>query len=167
MTDKIVNYTPEQTAQLVAKYKDGTSVETLAEMFGKTTRSIVAKLSREGVYTAKSKATGVARVKKAELVDRIAALCNASPEAFDSLEKANHEVLEAILTNLQWLLRLRVKKFSLDLLPQILYNNILDSREGLNEWLNNFSRPSANEQLLKHWQILIVSIVVSLIATSV
>ena len=101
MTDKTVNYTPEQTALLVAKYKDGTTVEVLAEMFGKTTRSVVAKLSREGVYTAKSKATGVARVKKAELVDRIASLCGANPEAFDSLEKANHEVLEAILQNLQ------------------------------------------------------------------
>jgi hypothetical protein len=101
MTTQTQNYTAEQTAQLVVKYKDGASVESLAEMFGKTTRSIVAKLSREGVYQAKSKTSGVARVKKAELVDRIATLCGASPEAFDSLEKANHEVLEAILTNLQ------------------------------------------------------------------
>jgi hypothetical protein len=101
MTDKPVNYTPEQTAQLVANYKAGASVEALATMFGKTTRSVVAKLSREGVYTAKSKSSGVARVKKAELVDRIASLCGASPESFDSLEKANHEVLEAILVNLR------------------------------------------------------------------
>jgi hypothetical protein len=61
-------------------------------------------------------------------------LCNANPEAFDSLEKANHEVLEAILQNLRWLWRLRVRKFSLDPQPQLLYNNILDSREGLNEY---------------------------------
>jgi hypothetical protein len=101
MTDKTVNYTPEQTAQLVAKYQAGATVETLAEMFGKTTRSIVAKLSREGVYQAKSKASGTTRVKKAELVDQIAQLCSATPEAFDSLEKANHEVLEAILQNLR------------------------------------------------------------------
>lgn len=100
MTDKTVNYTPEQTAQLVANYKAGATVESLATMFGKTTRSVVAKLSREGVYTAKTKNT-VTRVKKSELVDRIASLCGATPEAFDSLEKANHEVLEAILTNLQ------------------------------------------------------------------
>jgi hypothetical protein len=100
MTDKPVNYTPEQTAQLVAKYQDGVSVESLATMFGKTTRSIVAKLSREGVYHAKTKTVSF-RVKKADLVDRIATLCGAAPEAFDSLEKANHEVLEAILTNLQ------------------------------------------------------------------
>ena len=101
MTNQPVNYTPEQTAQLVANYKAGATVEALATMFGKTTRSVVAKLSREGVYQAKSKTSGVARVKKAELVDRIAALCSATPEAFDSLEKANHEVLEAILVNLQ------------------------------------------------------------------
>jgi hypothetical protein len=101
MTEKPVNYTPEQTAQLVANYKAGATVETLAEMFGKTTRSVVAKLSREGVYQAKSKSSGTTRVKKAELVDRIASLCGANPEAFDSLEKANHEVLEAILVNLR------------------------------------------------------------------
>jgi hypothetical protein len=101
MTNQTVNYSPEQTAQLVANYKAGATVETLATMFGKTTRSVVAKLSREGVYQAKSKSSGVARVKKAELVDRIASLCGATPEAFDSLEKANHEVLEAILTNLR------------------------------------------------------------------
>jgi hypothetical protein len=100
MTDKIVNYTPEQTAQLVANYQDGVTVERLAEMFGKTTRSVVAKLSREGVYHAKTKNT-TTRVKKSELVDKIATLCNANPEAFDSLEKANHEVLEAILQNLR------------------------------------------------------------------
>jgi len=124
MTDKTVNYTPEQTAQLVANYKAGATVETLATMFGKTTRSVVAKLSREGVYTAKSKTSGVARVKKSELVDRIANRVGVAPETFDSLEKANHEVLEG----------LRVKKFCLDLQPQILYNYILDSREGLNEY---------------------------------
>ena len=100
MTDKPVNYTPEQTAQLVANYKAGESVEQLATMFGKTTRSVVAKLSREGVYQTKSKAT-VARVKKADLVDAIANRVGVAPETFDSLEKANHEVLEAILANLR------------------------------------------------------------------
>ena len=101
MTDKPVNYPPEQTAQLVANYKAGESVEQLAQMFGKTTRSVVAKLSREGVYQAKNKASGVARVKKSDLVDRIANRVGVAPETFDSLEKANHEVLEAILANLR------------------------------------------------------------------
>ena len=101
MTNQTVNYTPEQTAQLVANYKAGESVEQLATMFGKTTRSVVAKLSREGVYQAKSKTSGVARVKKADLVDAIANRIGVAPEVFDSLEKANHEVLEAILANLR------------------------------------------------------------------
>jgi len=94
------NYTPEQTAALVSGYQAGASVETLATQLGKSTRSIVAKLSREGVYQAKSKAT-VARVKKADLVDAIANRIGVAPETFDSLEKANHEVLEAILANLR------------------------------------------------------------------
>ena len=101
MTDKTVNYTPEQTAQLVQAYQAGTSVENLAMQLGRSTRSIVAKLSREGVYKAKSKATGVVRVKKADLVDQIANRCGVAPEIFESLEKANHEVLEAIVANLR------------------------------------------------------------------
>ena len=101
MTDKTVNYTPEQTAQLVEAYKAGTSVENLATQLGRSTRSIVAKLSREGVYQAKSKTSGVARIKKADLVDEIANRCGVAPEIFESLEKANHDVLETIAFNLR------------------------------------------------------------------
>ncbi len=65
MTDVTkTNYTPEQTTQLVAGYQAGETVEQLAEALGKTVRSVVAKLSREGVYVAKTKATGQTRVKK-------------------------------------------------------------------------------------------------------
>lgn len=95
-TENKMNYTPEQTAQLVELYKSGTSVETIAESFGKTVRSVVAKLSREGVYQAKTRNT-VARVKKADLVDMLAAACGVPPEVFESLEKANLDVLEALV----------------------------------------------------------------------
>ena len=101
MTEKTVNYTPEQTQELVQAYASGQTVENLAMQLGRSTRSIVAKLSREGVYKAKSKASGVARVKKADLVDQIAMRCGVAPELFDSLEKANHEVLEALVANLR------------------------------------------------------------------
>jgi hypothetical protein len=97
MTEKTVNYTPEQTAELVEAYKSGTSVENLAVLFGKSTRSVVAKLSREGVYKPKTKASGVARVKKADLVDTLAMACGVPSELFESLEKANHEVLEVLV----------------------------------------------------------------------
>lgn len=101
MTDVTkTNYTPEQTTQLVAGYQAGETVEQLAEAMGKTVRSVVAKLSREGVYVAKTKTTGVARVRKAELVDKLAVACGVAPEVFESLEKANHDVLEALVARL-------------------------------------------------------------------
>jgi hypothetical protein len=100
-TAKPVNYTPEQTTQLVDAYKSGTTVEQIATELGKSTRSVVAKLSREGVYQPKTKSKGETRVKKAELVDQLAALCEVAPEVFESLEKANYEVLELLLNKLQ------------------------------------------------------------------
>ena len=96
-TETKTNYTPEQTKQLVDAYVAGETVEALAQALGKTTRSVVAKLSREGVYKSKAKATGVARVKKADLVDKLALACGVAPEVFESLEKANHDVLEALV----------------------------------------------------------------------
>ena len=100
MTEKTVNYTPDLTKELVDRYVAGETVEALAEALGKSTRSIVAKLSREGVYKSKAKTSGVARVKKADLVDRLAAACGVAPEVFESLEKANHDVLEALVAKL-------------------------------------------------------------------
>ena len=101
MTDVTkTNYTPEQTTQLVEGYKSGKTVEALAEALGKTTRSVVAKLSREGVYVAKTKNVGQTRVKKSELVDRLATACGVAPEVFESLEKANHDVLEALVARI-------------------------------------------------------------------
>jgi len=100
MTATTQNYTPAQTAEIVARYQAGETVEALATALGKTTRSIVAKLSREGVYQAKTRATGTARVRKAELVDKLAQACGVAPEVFESLEKANHDVLEALVAKL-------------------------------------------------------------------
>ena len=94
------NYTPEQTQALVAGYQAGETVEVLATQLGKTVRSVVAKLSREGVYVAKTRATSQARVRKADLVDQLAQACGVAPEVFESLEKANHDVLEALVAKL-------------------------------------------------------------------
>lgn len=90
------NYTEAQTLQLVADYKAGMTVEAIAETLGKTTRSVVAKLSREGVYKTKAKPTAP-RVKKANLVDLLAYQCGVPAEQFESLEKANLEVLQALV----------------------------------------------------------------------
>ena len=93
------NYTPEQTEQLLQGYNEGLTVETLALQLGKSTRSIVAKLSREGVYKAKTAAKAT-RVTKAQLVSLIAYKVGASEEVLESLEKATHEALELLASRL-------------------------------------------------------------------
>lgn len=99
MAEKIANYTPEQTAKIVSDYQAGTSVESLAEALGKSVRSIVAKLSREGVYKKKEyqTKTGEAVVSKDELADQIAKALGLSEADAESLTKANKSALKAIL----------------------------------------------------------------------
>ena len=102
-TTKPVNYTPEQTAVLVSRYVDEKiSVELLANEFGKSVRSIVAKLSREGVYEKKVRTTktGEKIVKKDEHADAIGAILRLPENDIESLTKANKSALKAIFTAL-------------------------------------------------------------------
>jgi len=97
MTATVVqNYTAEQTTTAVEMYSNGVSVETIAAEIGKSVRSVVAKLSREGVYKAKAKAAGANRVTKAALITVIAAKVGSTDEALESLEKATKEALEIL-----------------------------------------------------------------------
>ena len=98
MTEKTVNYTPEHTQSLIADYQSGVSVEQLAMQFSKSVRSIVAKLSREGVYqkkTYKTK-TGETVVKKDSVADAIGAILRLPENDVESLTKANKSALKAI-----------------------------------------------------------------------
>ena len=98
MTTKTVNYTPEQTARMVADYQAGTSVEMIAETFGKTVRSVVAKLSREKVYVAKAYKTksGETPIKKDAHADFIGDALGLSEADTESLTKANKIALMKI-----------------------------------------------------------------------
>ena len=98
MAEKTLNYTPEQTAKLVADYTAGISVESLAQALGKSVRSIVAKLSREGVYKKKEykTKTGEAVVKKDAHADAIGAILGLPENDVESLTKANKAALKAI-----------------------------------------------------------------------
>lgn len=98
MAEKAVNYTPEQTAQVVADYLAGVTVESIAENLGKSVRSIVAKLSREGVYKKKeyTTKTGEPVQKKDMTADAIGRILNLSEADTDSLTKANKRALKAI-----------------------------------------------------------------------
>ena len=94
--EKTVNYTEAQVATLVAEYKAGVTVEALAETLGKSVRSVVAKLSREGVYVAKTRASGASRVTKADLVNRVAQAVGVDVMKLETLQKASHEALEVL-----------------------------------------------------------------------
>ena len=70
------NYTDEMVNTMTKQYSANPTRETvdaLADQFGKTTRSIIAKLSREGVYVAQPRTTktGEPVISKSELVAQI------------------------------------------------------------------------------------------------
>lgn len=97
MTAKIVNYTAEVTAEVVERYTAGEAVESIAASVGKSVRSVVAKLSREGVYKAKAeKAKAEKGVTKASLIEAIAKEVGVASEKLESLEKATKEALVII-----------------------------------------------------------------------
>ena len=98
MAEKVLNYTPEMTESIKADYAAGMSVADIAEKVGKTSRSIIAKLSKEGVYKAKEyvSKTGEKPVKKDATADAIGAILGLSEGDTDSLAKANKKALVEI-----------------------------------------------------------------------
>lgn len=97
-TTKAVNYTTEQTVAIVAAYQAGETVEAIAETHQKSVRSIVAKLSREGVYKKKEYKTknGEAVVKKDAHADAIGAILKLPENDIESLTKCNKNALRVI-----------------------------------------------------------------------
>ena len=74
-----VNYTPEQVDLMIEKYRSNPTretVENLAEDLDKSIKSIIGKLSREGVYkkTVYKTKTGEDPETKKEIVEEIAQL---------------------------------------------------------------------------------------------
>ena len=72
------NYTDEMVVSMTEQYNANPTRETvdsLAKEFGKTTRSIIAKLSREGIYKAQPRTTktGEPVISKAQYVSAISA----------------------------------------------------------------------------------------------
>lgn len=102
MTAKSVNYTPEQTTKMVSDYQSGITVESIAESLGKSVRSVVAKLSREKVYIAKTYTTksGEPVAKKDMVADAIGAVLGLTEAETESLTKANKAALSKIFAAL-------------------------------------------------------------------
>ena len=99
---KAVNYTPEQTLNMVADYTAGKTVEVIALNMGKSVRSVVAKLSREKVYVAKTYTTktGETVAKKDAVADAIGAVLKLTEAETESLTKANKTALAKIFAAL-------------------------------------------------------------------
>ena len=101
-TVKAPNYTDEQTAQAKADYAAGMTAEAIGAKLGKTGRSIIAKLVKEGVYIKKEykNKNGEKPVKKDAHADAIGAILRLSEGEIDSLTKANKTALEKIFAAL-------------------------------------------------------------------
>ena len=93
------NYSSEQVSLMIEKYQakpDRETVDKLAEELNKSIKSIIGKLSREGVYRKavyKTK-TGELPVTKAELIIKIADTLNANSEKLKGLEEAPKQELK-------------------------------------------------------------------------
>ena len=95
-------YTAEQSAALVAAYTanpNKETVEAFALSFGKTVKSIITKLSREGVYKKAEyvSKSGNAPVSKQALAHELQELFKLTESDADSLTKANKTALNKIL----------------------------------------------------------------------
>ena len=98
-----MNYTQDQTEYMVEQYQKKPSritVDRLAKELDKSPKSIIGKLSREGVYRRsvyKTK-TGETPVTKMELVEELAYAFDLNPAVLAGLEKAPKNVLKVLKT---------------------------------------------------------------------
>ena len=99
-----MNYTEDDTANIVQQYMDNPTRETvnrLAEVYNKSARSIIGKLAKEGVYRRveyRTK-TGEVPVTKLELVEDIQSQLGC--EALTGLEKAPKETLKILKDSIE------------------------------------------------------------------
>jgi hypothetical protein len=96
-----MNYTDEQTRYIVEYYQmhpTMQTVQTLAENLGKSTKSIIGKLSREGVYerSVYKNKSGDLPVTKAEICNNIAENLGLEIEHLVGLEKAPKSTLSKL-----------------------------------------------------------------------
>lgn len=98
-------YTAEQSEMMMARYTENPSDETVAQLAiitQKSVRSVIAKLSRLGIYKAKEyvSKTGAKPEKKDDTATAIGAVLGLTDEDAASLAKANKRALQAIFAAL-------------------------------------------------------------------
>ena len=100
-TIKTVNYTAENESFLSANYPT-MGIETLAEKLGKSTKSIIAKLVRMGLYQKPERLAknGEKVVRKNELADAIGAVLKMTESEISGLAGSPKTALQKIFTAL-------------------------------------------------------------------
>jgi len=102
---EMINYTPEQVEWMSNLYNQTPSrqtVESIANELDKSTKSVIGKLAREGIYQKaeyKSK-TGEKPITKLQLVSSLAARLELETDELAGLEKAPKGVLKLLCENL-------------------------------------------------------------------
>ena len=97
----MINYTQDQVEYITNQYRlkpDRDTVEKLAEELNKSVKSIIGKLSREGVYkkTEYTTKTGEKPITKLEIVQELYELLEIPAGALTGLEKAAKSVLKLL-----------------------------------------------------------------------
>lgn len=101
------NYTNEMTKELVEAYlasdKDYSVVELYSEKWDKSSKSIIGKLSKEGIYAKKEYTTKVGErpVTKKEMVFNVANLLGVDPDKIQTLEKMSKIELVFLISNIE------------------------------------------------------------------
>ena len=101
-----VNYTEEQVKHMVEAYQakpDRSTVDALGDELNKSVKSIIGKLSREGVYkkTVSKTKTGEDPVTKKELVEELAGILDISADSIVGLEKSPKADLKNLVLTLR------------------------------------------------------------------
>ena len=96
-----VNYTEEQVAVMIEKYSNNPTRETvefLAQEMDKSIKSIIGKLSREGVYkkTEYVTKTGEKPITKVEIVENLEEKLGLTNQTLAGLEKSTKTVLRRL-----------------------------------------------------------------------
>lgn len=109
-----VNYTPEMVDTMKSRYTANPSretVEVLSKELNKSIKSIIGKLSREGVYqkTEYLTKTGEKPVTKRELVEKISEILGVDYQALAGLEKSPKSSLKLLEETL--IINLRPEEF--------------------------------------------------------
>lgn len=96
-TEKVANYSEVQTAEVLAQYAAGSTVEQIATAVGRTVRSITMKLVKEGVYQKKAKTSTATQLTKADMASAVAARYELNLEAQKDLEKLTKATLVQLM----------------------------------------------------------------------